>query len=93
MWKTTGEIAKVYGVSRTTILRWVRDDEFTFKRTMCRKYGKTLVIVNEAYTTQTQSWDGKRQTLSSEKTISDGTIAVDRDINGARGIFLRAITR
>ena len=60
---------------------------------MCRKYGKTLVIVNEAYTTQTQSWDGKRQTLSSEKTISDGTITVDRDINGARGIFLRAITR
>jgi len=60
---------------------------------MCRKYGKTLVIVNEAYTTQTQSWDGKRQKLSSEKTISDGSIRVDRDINAARGIFLRAITR
>lgn len=60
---------------------------------MCRKYGKTLVIVNEAYTTQTQSWDGKRQKLGGEKTISDGTIRMDRDINAARGIFLRAITR
>ncbi len=60
---------------------------------MCRKYGKTLVIVNEAYTTQTQSWDGKLQKLGSEKTISDGSIKMDRDINAARGIFLRAITR
>ena len=60
---------------------------------MCQKYGKTLVIVNEAYTTQTQSWDGKRQKLGSEKTISDGSIKMDRDINAARGIFLRAITR
>lgn len=60
---------------------------------MCRKYGKTLIIVNESYTTQTQSWDGKRQKLGSEKTISDGTIRVDRDLNAARGIFLRAITR
>ena len=60
---------------------------------MCRKYGKTLVIVNEAYTTQTRSWDGIRQRVGSQKTISDGFIRVDRDINGARGIFLRAITR
>jgi len=60
---------------------------------MCRKYGKTLMIVNEAYTTQTQSWDGKRQNLKATNVISDGSISVDRDINGARGIFLRAITR
>ena len=60
---------------------------------MCRKYGKTLVIVNEAFTSKTQSWDGKIQNLGSAKFITDGHIRVDRDINGARGIFLRAITR
>jgi putative transposase len=60
---------------------------------MCRKYGKRLIEVNEAYTTQTQSWDGKRQHVDQANVISDGTITMDRDINGARGIFLRAITR
>jgi len=60
---------------------------------MCKKYGKYLIDVNEAYTTQTQSWDGKLQEVNRASIISDGTIMVDRDINGARGIFLRAITR
>jgi len=61
MWKTTGEIAKDYGASRTTILRWLED--------------------------------GDRQKVGSANEISDGTLVVDRDINGARGIFLRVATR
>jgi putative transposase len=60
---------------------------------MCKKYGKTLVEVNEAFTSQTQSWDGTRQKVGRSEKISDGRIVVDRDINAARGIFLRAITR
>lgn len=60
---------------------------------MCRKYGKTLIAVNESYTTRTQSWDGKQQEVNQTNSISDDSMIVDRDINGARGIFLRAITR
>ena len=59
---------------------------------MCRKYGKRLIVVNEAYTSQTRSWDGfVNEHLGGAKTVSDGNIVVDRDMNGARGIMLRAL--
>ncbi|NIJ40237.1 putative transposase [Parvibaculum indicum] len=59
---------------------------------MCRKYGKRLIIGNEAYTSKTRSWDGSVvQNLGGAKTITDGKIYVDRDINGARGFMLRAL--
>ncbi len=59
---------------------------------MCRKYGKRLVVANEAYTSRTRSWDGfVDQNLGGARTVSDGRIVVDRDMNGARGIMLRAL--
>ncbi len=59
---------------------------------MCRKYGKRLIIANEAYTSRTRPWDGfVAQELGGSKTVSDGTIIVERDMNGARGIMLRAL--
>ncbi len=59
---------------------------------MCRKYGKRLIIANEAYTSRTRSWDGfVAQEPGGSKTVSDGTIIVERDMNGARGIMLRAL--
>ena len=59
---------------------------------MCRKYGKRLVICNEAYTSRTRSWDGfVNEHLGGARTVSDGRITVDRDVNGARGIMLRAL--
>ena len=55
--------------------------------------GKDVVLVNEAYTSKTCSWSGEiilnlggRQVVAG----SDG-VRVNRDINGARGIFLRAL--
>ncbi|MCP4105271.1 MAG: transposase [Desulfobacteraceae bacterium] len=68
---------------------------YKFKETMrwmCRKYGKTLVDVNEAYTSKTMSWCGKiKENLGGSKTISDGKIKVDRDINAARNILLKSL--
>lgn len=59
---------------------------------MCKKYGKRLVVVNESYTSKTRSWDGSvKSNLGGSKTISDEDIIVDRDVNGARGIMLRAL--
>lgn len=59
---------------------------------MCKKYGKRLVIVNESYTSKTRSWDGSvKNNLGGNKAINDGTVIVDRDVNGARGIMLRAL--
>ena len=59
---------------------------------MSRRYGKRLVIANEACTSRTRSWDGiVDRKLGGAKTVSDGSIVVDRDMNGARGIMLRAL--
>ena len=64
-----------------------------FLRWKCWQTGKVLVLVNEAYTSKTCSWSGEIiARLGGRKTIkgSDG-VELDRDLNGARGIFLRAL--
>ena len=55
--------------------------------------GKQVLLVNEAYTSKTCSWNGEIVAkLGGRRWIqsSDG-FRVERDINGARGIFLRAL--
>ena len=56
--------------------------------------GKLVFDVNEAYTSKTVSWTGEVvKNLGGAKVIcsrKDGH-TMDRDINGARGIFLRAL--
>ena len=55
--------------------------------------GRTVLIVNEAYTSKTVSWTGEiNHKLGGRKTVSssDGG-RMDRDHNGARGIFLCAL--
>ena len=55
--------------------------------------GKDVVLVNEAYTSKTCSWSGQIiSNLGGRRVVagSDG-VRVNRDINGARGIFLRAL--
>ena len=55
--------------------------------------GKDVVPVTEAYTSKTCSWNGEIiPNLGGRRIVAgwDG-VRVDRDINGARGIFLRAL--
>ncbi|NEO93405.1 MAG: transposase [Moorea sp. SIO3G5] len=55
--------------------------------------GKLVVDVCEAYTSKTVSWTGELVKIGGSKIIKskiDGQV-MDRDINGARGIFLRAL--
>ncbi|MDB9447700.1 hypothetical protein PN447_15540 [Anabaena sp. CS-542/02] len=51
--------------------------------------------VNEAYTSKTVSWTGEiipnLGGANFVKSPSDGLVVMSRDINGARGIFLRAL--
>ena len=59
----------------------------------CKQTGKALFIVNEAYTSKTCSWSGEIiSNLGGRRVVtgSDG-ISMERDQNGARGIFLRAL--
>ncbi|WP_422474294.1 zinc ribbon domain-containing protein [Endozoicomonas sp. ALB032] len=59
-----------------------------------KKYGKHVVDCNEAYTSKTQSWNGTiDEKLGSSKIIKGEGFTVDRDINGARNVFLKCLTR
>lgn len=59
-----------------------------------RKYGKQVVDCNESYTSKTKSWDGViDEKLGSSKIIKGNGFTVDRDINGARNILLKHLTR
>lgn len=55
------------------------------------EHGKLLFNVNEAYTSKTCSWNGKIKKIGGAKFIKDDGVVVDRDYNGARGIFLRGL--
>jgi putative transposase len=55
--------------------------------------GKVVFDVNEAYTSKTISWNGEIvYNLGGRKIIKDDMgFAMDRDLNGGRGIFLRSL--
>ncbi|MDR9898545.1 transposase [Aetokthonos hydrillicola Thurmond2011] len=58
------------------------------------EYNKVVIDVNEAYTSKTVSWTGEVvKNLGGAKIIKSQSTAqvMDRDLNGARGIFLRAL--
>ncbi|NEO14808.1 MAG: IS200/IS605 family element transposase accessory protein TnpB [Moorea sp. SIO3F7] len=64
-----------------------------FLKHKAQETGKLVVDVCEAYTSKTVSWTGELVNIGGSKIIKskiDGQV-MDRDINGARGIFLRAL--
>jgi putative transposase len=54
--------------------------------------GKTVIRGSEAYTSKTASWTGEIIQIGGRKTIKSGGVTVNRDVNGARGIFIRMVT-
>ena len=69
---------------------------YRFKQRLKQKaleYGVQVIDVCEAYTSKTVSWTGEViEKLGGTKVItaSDGA-RMDRDLNGARGIFVKNI--
>ena len=64
-----------------------------FLRHKAAEFGVVVLPVNEAYTTKTVSWTGEVVENVGGTTVivgSDGE-RMDRDYNGARGIYLRAL--
>lgn len=59
-----------------------------------KKYGKHVIDCNESYTSKTRSWDGTiDDKLGGKKVIRGDGFSVDRDINGARGILLKQLSK
>jgi putative transposase len=69
---------------------------YKFKQTlkwMAVKYGKTVIDVNESYTSKTL-WDGSiLKCLSTQASILYQGKRVNRDIHGARNILIRFLTK
>lgn len=67
---------------------------FKFKQRLkssATSLGKTVLDVCEAYTSKTASWTGEMRQIGSAKYIKSSGVTLDRDVNGARGIYLRAL--
>jgi len=60
-------------------------------KSLAARCGSVVIDVCEAYTSKTASWTGEIKKIGGAKQISSHGETVDRDLNGARGIFLRAL--
>lgn len=58
----------------------------------CDEYGLTFIESSEAYTSKTNSFTGKLiKNLGNKENFVYDNILIDRDINGARNILIRAM--
>jgi putative transposase len=81
-------------INRKSIRQMLTWAHYRFKQHLKHKafeFGKIVLDVNEAYTSKTNNWTGEIMNVGSREWITVDGIRVNRDINGARGIFLRAL--
>ena len=97
--ETKGMVRRCKGrtIRRNTCRQMLDLCHYKFKLLLkwyAKKYGKHMVDCCEAYTTKTLSWSGKvLNNVGGSKTVSDNTYTVDRDINAARGILIKALNK
>ncbi len=88
---------KVRTIRRNTCRQMLDLNHYGFKLRLkwyAKKYGKHVVDCNEAYTSKTRTWDGTlNDRLGSTKILKGDGFTIDRDINGARNVFLKGLTR
>ena len=83
---------------RKSVRQMLTLSHYRFKMFLKHKaleYGVRVIDVCEAYTSKTVSWTGERiRNLGGSKVIksSEGH-RMDRDLNGARGIFIKKVAR
>ncbi len=69
---------------------WYRDRV----RYLDKKISKLKAIKDESYTSKTYSWNGfVDDKLKSKKVIKFQNMLIDRDINGARGILIKQLSK
>ena len=53
--------------------------------------GKQVIDVTEEYTSKTCSWTGELLDIKGSRVIRSKGISLDRDLNGARNIFIKSL--
>ena len=93
----TRKNSKIRTIRRNTCRQMLDLNHYGFKRRLkwyAKKYGKHVVDCNESYTSKTRSWDGTTdKKLGSSKIIKGDGFSVDRDMNAARNILIKQLTR
>jgi putative transposase len=95
----TGEMAKraKRKIRSKSVRSMMTFSHYQFKKFLVCKafeHGKIVIETNEAYTSKTVSWTGEIvNNLGGAKVIrsKETGLQMDRDLNGARGILLRAL--
>ena len=85
---------KLNSKTARSLLTWSHYRFKCFLKNKCEEFNKLLLIVNEAYTSKTLSWSGRiNYSLGGSKIIKDNANCVNRDINGARNIWVKSVSR
>jgi len=77
-----------------TVRAMVTWAHYQFKERLKNKaleFGKKVIDVCEAYTSKTVSWTGEIKKVGGSRVIKSGDIKLNRDLNGARNIFIRSL--
>jgi putative transposase len=85
------KIRKISNKSVRSMLTWSHYRFSQALKSTAEKYSCTVIEVNEAYTSKTCSYCGTIHDIGSKKEMKCCGTAFDRDLNGARGIMLRAL--
>ena len=87
---------KTRKIKKKTVRQMLSWAHYRFRQCLIAKADELkvhVIIQNEAYTSKTCSWCGKIQKIGGSEVYNckNCKTVMDRDINGARGIFLRAL--
>lgn len=88
--ETSEMVTKLRSKTARSMLTWAHYRFKQFLKFKGKEYSCKIIEVNEAYTSKTCSYCGKIHNIGSKKVMKCSCGAnVDRDLNGARGIYLR----
>ncbi|MCE5317854.1 MAG: RNA-guided endonuclease TnpB family protein [Parachlamydia sp.] len=91
--ETSQMVTKLRSKTARSMLTFAHYRFKEFLKCKAEEYSCEVIEVNEAYTSKTCSYCGKIHDIGSKKIMKCSCgITEDRDINGARGIYLRALT-
>jgi len=81
----------IHKKSVRAMLTW---SHYQFKKHLKNKafeFGKQVIDVCESYTSKTASWTGEIKNVGGSSVIKSAGISCERDLNGARGVFIRSL--
>jgi len=91
--ETSDMVIKLHSKVARAMLTWAHYRFKQFLKDKAEEYSCEIIEVNEAYTSRTCTACGKQQNIGSKKLMKCSCgLELDRDLNGARNIFLKNIS-